>query len=337
MSTLTAFNSAQSMPRSVSPKSHLSPREVGEAIGVSKSSMKRWVDEGKIRAPKTAGGHRRISLEEVIRFLRETGMPLKNPSAIGLTDVAAAKQAFDGLDASDRRRAVVDALKEGHAACFRGYLLSRFLEGQSVAELCDGPVTHGLYEIGELWRHNLGGIVVEHRATDICIEALNHLRAMLPPPEPDAPVAIGGAGPDDPYILPSLMASLVLMSLGWRAVNLGANTPLDALALAAEETGAQLVWLSLSVIPDNPENQASTRHAETHHRLERQIRTLVDRLATLPARLVLGGRGAPAVFRADALKPVTLARGMADLAEIGAARTQDGAPVDPDAGDQVAS
>jgi len=37
----------------------LSPRELAEALGVSESSLKRWVDAGKIAASRTEGGHRR--------------------------------------------------------------------------------------------------------------------------------------------------------------------------------------------------------------------------------------------------------------------------------------
>ena len=35
-----------------------------------------------------------------------------------------------------------------------------------------------------------GGIMVEHRATDICIELIHHLRMLLPPAPAGAPLAI---------------------------------------------------------------------------------------------------------------------------------------------------
>ena len=50
----------------------------------------------------------------------------------------------------------------------------------------------------------------------------------------------------DLSILPSLLSQMVLLDAGWDAVDLGANTPLESLAVAIEELSPRLVWLSIS-------------------------------------------------------------------------------------------
>ena len=62
---------------------HLGPRQLGQALGVSESSVKRWADQGEIVTHRTSGGHRRIALAEAIRFIRESGLPVVDPGILG--------------------------------------------------------------------------------------------------------------------------------------------------------------------------------------------------------------------------------------------------------------
>ena len=50
---------------------NFSPKEIAKALGVSQASIKRWVDRGLIEAEKTAGGHRRISVQALKTYLDE--------------------------------------------------------------------------------------------------------------------------------------------------------------------------------------------------------------------------------------------------------------------------
>ena len=220
----------------------LSPRELADALGVSESSLKRWVDAGKIAAARTDGGHRRIALPEAVRFIRETGAPIARPELLDMPEVAAVQAHTRGPRGDDAFR---QYLLEGDAAGARGWLLARYLAGHTIAELCDGPVRAAMHRIGELWAHDAEGIFIEHRATDACLQALAHLRSTFEPPL-HAPLAIGGAPEDDPYIVPSFMAAMVLAAAGLRAVNLGPDTPVSAFDRAFAHHAPALVWISAS-------------------------------------------------------------------------------------------
>jgi len=111
--------------------------------------------------------------------------------------------------------------------------------GQSVAAIVDGPLRKAMERIGERWRQEADGILAEHRATDLCIQWLNQLRALLVVDD-EAPVAVGGAAPGDPYVLPSLAVATALEAEGIRAVNLGPDTPLDTLVLASRQECAAI-------------------------------------------------------------------------------------------------
>lgn len=252
----------------------ISPRELATAIGVSESSLKRWADDGVIQVTKTAGGHRRITIWEAIRFVRAVRAPLLRPDLLGLSDLS--PMGDDVVSADRPANRLLRSLREGKAREARAIMLSAYLAGQSIAEIADGPIREAMEEIGKLWQHDSAGVYVEHRATDICIQAVEQLR-LLVEPQDGGVAAIGGGAPGDPYLLPPMLAAAALSADGWQAVNLGPDTPFDALLAAAERHEPRVVWLSISSIRDRRE-------------IEDGIVQLAARLAPRQIALILGGR-----------------------------------------------
>jgi methanogenic corrinoid protein MtbC1 len=161
--------------------------------------------------------------------------------------------------------------------------------------------------LGEHWRRGEEGIFIEHRATDIVVQALNQLRTVLPPVRDGAPAAVGAAPAGDPYLLPTLGAATVLQAAGFQVTNLGPDTPTEALLAAARQLGAQLVWLSVSAAGTNAERR-------------REVRRLLAGLEPLGATLVAGGsrvgelalQAGPNVFAGSSMGELAaFARGLA--------------------------
>ena len=250
----------------------LSPKQLARVIGASESSLKRWIDGGQIQALRTNGGHRRISLAEAVRFIRDRHHDIADPAPLGLSTVA------DDADTTLDQR-LFDALTTNDAPAARTLLVTAYVAGTTIAQLCDGPVRQALERIGTLWSHgnSNAGIAIEHQATDTCLHALNHLRAYLPSVSLDAPVALGGAPAGDPYLIPSLMASMTFDTCGYRTFNLGPNTPLEALRNAALRQRPKLVWLSVC----SPDGLGT---------LHQPLMRFADELADLGASLIIGGQ-----------------------------------------------
>jgi excisionase family DNA binding protein len=265
-----------SMPNLPFPiRSHgglLSPKQLAQVIGASESSLKRWIDSGQIDASRTSGGHRRIALAEALRFIRVTGHPIIDPGPLGLNPLAA-----------DLGKPLVDrlhqALSTADAIQARSLMVSAYAGGMALAELCDGPIRQAMERIGLLWHESESGIMVEHQATDTCLQALHALRAYLREPEPGAPIALGGAPSRDPYLLPSLMSAIILGDIGYRTVNLGPETPLETLRHAIEQHQPRLVWLAVST-------------ADAAANLRQPLHKLSDDLLTRRISLAVGGRHA---------------------------------------------
>lgn len=255
----------------------LSTRALARAMGVSESSIKRWVDDGSIRSARTVGGHRRIRRADAIRFVRERHADVPDPEALGL--VAHARRKPPAL--TEGGRELADLLTSGAEGPARGLLASWYLAGESLAAIVDGPLRTALASIGTLWTHDRAGIFLEHRALQLAIAALAELRSFVAPPA-DAPVAVGGAIAGDPYQLPSMAAALVLTEEGFEAVNLGADVPLPTFAEAMERLDAVLVWVSASVAADGPA-------------IASELTELAGRAASRRTHLVVGGRAREAL------------------------------------------
>ncbi len=216
----------------------LTTRDLANALGVSESSLKRWVDSGKIAASRTEGGHRRIEIAEAVRFIRASGTPLLRPELLDLPEVAAVR-----AQGPDR---LLSYLTDGNTLGASGWLMARYLEGATVAELGDGPIREAMHALGELWRHDEGGVFIEHCGTDTCLQAVAQLRSMIDVPPSTAPLALGGCPAGDPYLLPTQLASMTLSEVGMRSINLGPDTPVSALSAAVAMHKPKLVWTSIT-------------------------------------------------------------------------------------------
>jgi excisionase family DNA binding protein len=227
----------------------LSPKQVASSIGVSESSLKRWCDQGVITTERTPGGHRRIRVREVIRFLRAQSHPLVSPEVLGLP--AGAGRRVAALETG--QEALLAALEAGEHTEVRRVILGHYLAGETLLGLCERLLAPTLYTIGDRWECGHTEVYQERRACESISRVLFELRSFLSPADPLAPTAMGGSPPGDHYRLATMMVELVLAEEGWNATSLGSSLPFATLAAAAQRHEPQLFWLSISYVPDADE------------------------------------------------------------------------------------
>lgn len=244
----SGFSDTENVQGTFSQNFVLSPKQVARAIGVSEASLKRWCDKGKLVSTKTVGGHRRLHVSSVLRFLKDTGRELVRPEVLGLppstrktvwTQERGAQQLFDALTAGDE-----DLVLQ--------IVFDLYLAGFSSCDICDKIMARAFHEIGRAWEHGSVQIYQERRAADLCVRALQRLEQFTPPPIADAPRAFGATLASDPYTLPTAMASTVLREIGWRATSFGVGLPTETLCDALSKESAQLFWVSVSAFESGP-------------------------------------------------------------------------------------
>jgi excisionase family DNA binding protein len=257
-----------------------SPKEVAVAIGVSESSLKRWVDKGLIQASKTGGGHRRLALDSVLRYIREERMAMAHPEVLGLPPGTGTQTPSETAARPDFLR----AMSSGDESASRRIILDLFLAGVSVSRIFDQVIAPVFHEIGDLWRCGEIEVYQERRACETCNRVLHELRRAVGLGPDEGPLALGATLDGDPYTLAVNMAELVLRDCGWRAVSLGHMLPMETLRRAIEADRPTLMWVSVSAIRDPDKFIAG-------------FNMLYDTASASDCALVAGGQGLTADIR----------------------------------------
>lgn len=276
---------------------HLSPKQVAKALGVSESSIKRWCDQGTVPVIKTAGGHRRIPCHTVDQLLANGGAfdsVVFDPAALngskgGLhasnfeSEPAGVETSPASISLEECRREFLFALQQGREGRCRQLISSLLVFGHSRSTSADLLISDALHHFGHLWEQGDLAIYQERRACGICQGLLHELKQSIPVPL-NGPVAIGGSTSNDTYQLATQLVELSLRDLGWQATSLGCNLPFQTFKAAVQEYRPQLLWFSISVVASEAD-------------FVRDFNDLADSISSSTA-IVVGGRAAT-----DSLRP----------------------------------
>jgi methanogenic corrinoid protein MtbC1 len=224
----------------------LSPKQVARALEVSESSLKRWCDRGLLPFSTTSGGHRRLTVDGVLRFVQKSGRQLAHPELLGLP----ARTGTGSRTLIAAQDDLVRALMAGDEVSCRQIVFDPHLAGVPLSRIFDGIVAPAFRRIGDAWACGEAHVYQERRAVETFARILYDLRQSLGTPAAGTPLAIGGAPPPDSYSLATGMVELVLRQNGWVAQSLGSRLPFDTLAEAIQQMQPKLFWLSVSHLDD---------------------------------------------------------------------------------------
>lgn len=222
------------------------PKQVAQALGVSESSIKRWVDGGKVEAVKTAGGHRKLTLSAIVRLAREQGYDIVRPDVLGLAAESSKCSLHQVCEP------LVDTLSRGDESASQAIIEPLYHAGHSMVEIADLVIAPVFHEIGNQWARGELSVHQERRACEIAVATLHNLRRMLPFSAANAPRAVATTPSGDQAELPVRLAELVLREKGWDAKVLGIALPLNEIAAAVKDNQPELALLSATHVGDVP-------------------------------------------------------------------------------------
>jgi MerR family transcriptional regulator, light-induced transcriptional regulator len=227
-------------------QSYISTARVAKALGVGVTTIKRWVDEGILPAHKTAGGHRKLLLADVLHLVRERHFPCLDLAYLNVQPGDA--KSLNPKELSDQLYA---ALRYGNEEATRNLIHQSFLGQMALETLADQVIAPAMSRIGLDWERGRIDVLHEHRGTQLCTSALYELQPKIDArAQRDRPLAVGGTPDENLHALGSLLAEFILRDAGWQAVNLGASTPIASFRRALLELRPKLLWLSITYLPE---------------------------------------------------------------------------------------
>ena len=216
-------------------------------MGVSVTTVERWVDDGTLPAAKTVGGHRKILLRKVLRLIQQEDHPHAD-----LSDLAGGlPRTTAQADAGAACRRLTELLQTNDQAAVTHLLAAAYRAGLAVDVLADQVIAAAMQRVGDDWAAGRIDVYHEHLATQLCATALLDLNERLAvPPLAKRPLALGCCLEGDFYHLATLLIQMALRDNGWNTLNLGPNTPLAALRAALKKYRPKLLWISFSYLRD---------------------------------------------------------------------------------------
>jgi excisionase family DNA binding protein len=203
-------------PPSATSSGLVTAGEAARRLGVAPITIQRWVDDGSMRAVRTAGGHRRIPMMEI------------------------RKRLAGSRSGADRQRMTewLDVLLSGDAGAV-ARLLRRRRTSLGGWVLVADEAAQVIVELGDLWQAGDCSVFEEHMATEALRRASAACAAELPVRR-DARRALLSTAPGQRHTLGLSLAELVLAERGWRSVWIGEGPPATEMAAMVSELAPHL-------------------------------------------------------------------------------------------------
>ena len=123
---------------------YLSSKNVAEILGINISTLKRWTDNGTLDCTKTAGGHRKFTMQNIRDFHKDQASSGKS-TELGIEN-RDHKRVYSLINKSDfgtLSSMLADASLESDDLTVSTIITGLYLKGFKVEDICDKVIDPG--------------------------------------------------------------------------------------------------------------------------------------------------------------------------------------------------
>jgi excisionase family DNA binding protein len=237
---------------------YLNSEEVARILNVNVSSIKRWTEDGTLECVKTAGRHRKFTMQYLANYLkmheskttRANLFPIESDGDLEFSSHIL-KGDFDFL---------IDHVAEQSQLCNR-YGVQRIFNGLYIGQyplhqIYDKLVTPVLHKIGELWQQGEISVIEEHFSTQTIRDCLIRLQGIIQIPSEKIGIAFCLIMSQELHDVAIKMVDHVLELKGYKILFSGQMTPSMKIEKIFEIYQPDRIYISSTIVTDGNLTQA---------------------------------------------------------------------------------
>ncbi len=266
---------------------YLNSKDVAEVLGINISTLKRWTENGTIRCSKTAGGHRKFTMQHVRDYYRNNKNADKN-LGLGLERLQhkTVYELINKKEYVELAKILADASLESNEVTVNNIVNGAYMKGIQASTICDEIIEPGSMIVENALSQKYISHVeafISRKLITRSVESLNHNK---PNGSFNGKTALCVNFEDNLPDLGVVMSEIILRHNGYNVLNTGSHAELGSLQDVIKKKNMDLLLFYLcdmqccmATVKDNLSKTAS------------QIKNIVSLAKKLKVKVIFGGSG----------------------------------------------
>ena len=266
---------------------YLNSNDVAEILGINISTLKRWTENGTIGCSKTAGGHRKFTMQHV-RDYYKSNKNSDRSMGLGLERLEH-KTIYELLNKSnytELAKILADSSLESNEVSVNNIINGAYMKGIKASLICDEIIEPGSMIVENALRQKYISHVEAFISRKLITRSVESLNQSKPNGSFNGKTALCVNFEDNLPDLGVVMSEIVLRHNGYNVLNTGSHAELGNLQDVIEKKNVDLLVFYLcdmqccmATVKDNLSKTAS------------QVKTIVTLANNLKVKVIFGGSG----------------------------------------------
>ena len=266
---------------------YLTSNDVAEILGINISTLKRWTENGTIGCSKTAGGHRKFTMQHVRDYYKNNKNSDKN-LGLGLEELEH-KTIYELINKNDYEelaKVLADASLESNEVTVNNIVNGAYMKGIVASTICDEIIEPGSMIVENALRQKYISHVEAFISRKLITRSVESLNQNKPNGSFNGKTALCVNFEDNLPDLGVVMSEIILRHSGYNVLNTGSHAELGSLQSIINKKNVDLLLFYLcdmqccmATVKDNLSKTAL------------QVKDIVSLADKLKVKVIFGGSG----------------------------------------------